>query len=206
MHNNTSCHTADYRSFLTFSGQMEVEFCEHALLPCCMTWSVRRYNWRNNQGSSLLLVPNDKLDDAEAVLHCFTRSWSLRQVWTQSSKPPTRSGCISTRRCRCRMTCWRTAGAVWSHSCWSPRSMTTERRWAYMHACNLQTVLRWNDQCYAAGNHYTKQCGFFPFRLCGLCWRWLGCVWLSIAQTALCLALCSLSETSTRKWSSLKLF
>lgn len=58
-----------------------------------------------------------------------SRSWSSREVWTQYWTRLMMSGGVSTLRCLCRRSCWRRAGAFWSHSSWSLQRMTTERRW-----------------------------------------------------------------------------
>lgn len=58
-HRATSCHVAGCRFCQSSSGKMLGECWEHGLSPCCMIWSVRRYNtWYTGSycGKSLILT------------------------------------------------------------------------------------------------------------------------------------------------------
>lgn len=65
------------------------------------------------------------------VPSCPTRSWSLRQAWIRRLMALIRSVSVSIPKYPYRGSCWRGAGAVWSHNCWSPQNMTIEKRFVF---------------------------------------------------------------------------
>lgn len=87
-HSTTSCHMGAYRSYQSCSGLMKAECWEHALSPCYMTWSVRRYNknlWRSSQDLILSVI--------------LTLVWSVHLGAHLSGRSGPGPGCFSWGAC-----------------------------------------------------------------------------------------------------------
>lgn len=98
------------------------------------------------------------------VPSCPTRSWSLRQVWIRRLMALIRNVSVSTPRYPCRGSCWRGAGALWSHNCWSPRNMTIEKRFVFIKIVRCFYIkLAWKKFRLAIHMDFSYfLCCFFP--------------------------------------------